>query len=354
MISYILRRILIMPVLLLGTTLLIFAMLQFLSPIERSALYVRSTPKNPAALDGIIKRYGLADPLYLQYWHWLAGRRDPQTGQMVGGVLRGELGYSRVGSQPVADLIRQKFPATVELALWTFIPMIGVGIWLGVQAAAHQNKLIDQVALIFSIIGYSFPTFVFGLLMLMLFYAELRWFPPGRLSDWAQAVVNSADFRSYTHLITLDALLNLRFRVFVDALRHLVLPVATLCYVEWALFVRVTRSAMLESLRQEYVTTARAKGLPEREVINRHALRNALIPVSTLASLTVAGLLGGVVIVETVFNYPGLGQAAAAAAAQLDVVTVLGFALFDGVILILANLATDIMYGFIDPRVRLQ
>ncbi len=353
MVTYVARRLLATPIMLFGVTVIIFGMLQALSPIERSALYVRSTPKNQAALDGIIKRYGLADPLYLQYWHWLVGRRDPGTGRATGGVLRGDLGYSRVGAQPVADLIRQKFPATLELTLWTFIPMIGVGIWLGVQAAAHRNRPFDQFARIFSIIGYSFPTFVFGLLMLMLFYAELRWFPPGRLSEWAQRSVNSGEFRSYTHLITLDALLNLRLDIFLDALRHLILPVLTLCYVSWALYLRVMRSSMLDSLGQEYVVTARAKGLSDHQVTRRHALPNALIPMATLGALTVAGLLGGVVIIETIFGYPGIGQAAAAAAAQLDVVTVLGFALFDGVILILANLVADVLYGYIDPRVRL-
>ncbi|HEX9117398.1 MAG TPA: ABC transporter permease, partial [Anaerolineae bacterium] len=146
---------------------------------------------------------------------------------------------------------------------------------------------------------------------------------------------------------------NLRLDIFLDALRHMVLPIITLSYISWALFLRVTRSSMLETMRQEYVNTARAKGLPERVVINRHARPNALIPVATLAGLQVAGLLGGVVITETVFNYPGIGSAAAAAAEQLDVVTVLGFALFNGVILVIANLVVDIMYAYLDPRVRM-
>ncbi len=154
--------------------------------------------------------------------------------------------------------------------------------------------------------------------------------------------------------MTVDALLNGRFDIFLDALRHLVLPILTLAYINWALFLRVTRSSMLETLRQEYVTTARAKGVAERDVINKHARPNALIPVVTLAGFQVAVLLGGVVITETVFNYPGIGSAAAAAAAQLDVVTVLGFALFIGVILILANLVVDVMYAVLDPRVRLS
>jgi peptide/nickel transport system permease protein len=354
MTAYIIRRIMLLPVLLIGVTLMIFGMLQFIGPVERSALYVRDIPHTDKAVEGIIKRYGLDQPLYVQYWRWLVGKVDSETGEVKGGILRGDFGYSRVGSQPVADLIKQRFPNTLDLALWSIAPIIGVGLWLGVQAAVHHNKLFDQAARIFSIVGSSFPTFVFGLLMLMLFYANLQWFPPGRLSDWANQVVRSPDFNTYTSLVTFDSLLNGRFDVFLDALRHMFLPVLTLSYINWAGFLRVTRSSMLETLRQDYVTTARAKGVKEKDVINKHARPNALIPVTTIAGFQVVGLLGGVVITETVFNYPGIGSAAAAAASSLDVVTVLGFALFNGFVLIIANLIVDVMYGVIDPRVRLS
>jgi peptide/nickel transport system permease protein len=329
-------------------------MLQFLSPVERSALYVRDIPKNENAIKGIIKRYGLDKPLYEQYWVWLTGTVDANTGERHGGIVFGNFGYSRTGSQPVAELIATRFPNTLDLTIWAVAPVILVGIWLGVQAAVHQNSIIDQAARIFSIVGTSFPTFVFGLLMLMLFYVKLGWFPPGRMSDWASIVVRSADFHHYTTLLTFDALLNARFDVFLDALRHMAMPILTLSYISWATFLRVTRSSMLETLRMEYVTTARAKGLTEHDVIFKHARPNAMISVVTLAGFSVVGLLGGVVITETVFNYPGIGQAAANAAAQLDVVTVLGFALFDGLILIVANLVVDVLYAVVDPRVRLS
>jgi peptide/nickel transport system permease protein len=353
MTNYIIRRLLLIPVLLVGVTLIIFGMLQFLSPVERASLYVRDIPKTSGAMNGIIRRYGLDDPLPVQYWRWLVGRVDPVTHKVVGGILRGDFGYSRVGSEPVVNVIKKRFPATLELSLWSVFPIISIGLWLGVQAAVHHNSLFDQAARIFSIIGASFPTFVFGLLVLMLFYAELRWFPPGRVSDWAYRLINSSSYHQYTSLVTIDALLNGRFDIFLDALRHLALPILTLSYINWATFLRVTRSSMLETMGQEYVVTARAKGLPEKDVINKHARPNALIPITTLAGFQVVGLLGGVVITETVFNFPGIGSAAATAATQLDVVTVLGFALFDGFILILANLIVDVMYGVIDPRVRL-
>lgn len=351
MLTYIVRRLLLVPVLLFGVTVLIFAMLQFLSPVMRSALYVKDIPKNENAINGIIKQYGLDQPIYVQYWRWLVGHTV--NGQRKGGIIFGDFGYSRTASQPVVDLIRNRFPNTLDLTIWAVAPVILVGIWLGVQAAVHQNGFIDQAARIFSIVGTSFPTFVFGLLMLMIFYANLQWFPPGRLSDWANQAVYLSSFHHYTSLLTFDALLNGRLDIFWDAMRHMLMPILTLSYISWATFVRVTRSSMLETLRMEYVTTARAKGLRERDVIRKHAQPNAMIPVITLAGFQVIGLLGGVVITETVFNYPGIGQAAASAAAQLDVITVLGFALFDGFILIVANLVVDVLYGVIDPRVRL-
>ncbi|MCL7455005.1 MAG: ABC transporter permease, partial [Anaerolineae bacterium] len=146
----------------------------------------------------------------------------------------------------------------------------------------------------------------------------------------------------------------LRLDVFWDALRHMVLPVITLCYIQWAMLLRLTRSSMLEALNQDYMTTARAKGLSENTVINRHALPNALIPVVTVGGLTVVGLISGVVITETIFNIPGMGRAAAAAAQNLDVLTAVAFTMFSALLLIVANLVIDILYAFLDPRVRLS
>jgi peptide/nickel transport system permease protein len=329
-------------------------MLQLLSPTERSALYVADFPKTPNALANIITRYGLDDPLPVQYWHWMVGRVDPVTGDTVGGILRGDFGFSRTGREPVIDMLKRRLPVSAELALWSILPIIVVGVWLGIQAALNHNKFIDQAARIFAILGYSFPTFVFGLLVLLIFYAKLGWFPPGRLSTEFSQVILQPDFNRVTEMNTVDALINLRFDIFLDALRHIILPVITLSYLSWALLLKVTRSSMLEALRQDYVTTARSKGLSENTVISRHVLKNALIPVATIAGATVAGLLNGVVITETIFNWNGLGKAAADAALNLDVLTMLGYALFTAILFVLVNLAVDVMYGLLDPRVRLE
>jgi len=353
MTNYIIRRLLLVPVLLIGVTLIIFGMLQLLGPVERSALYVRDFPKNEKQIEGLIRKYGLDKSFFEQYWRWLNGVIDPGSGERQGGILYGDFGYSRTASQPVVDLVKERFPNTVDLALWTVNPMLSVGVWLGVKAAVNQNKFIDQAARMYSIIGTSFPTFVFGLLILMLLYAKLGWFMPGKMSDWVSKLIFSGQLKQYTHLLTIDALLNLRFDVFWDAMRHMIMPIITLSYINWATFVRVTRSSMLETLRQDYVVTARAKGLKENDVINKHARPNAMLPVVTMAGGSIVGLLGGVVITETVFNSPGIGKASADAAANLDVVTILGLAIFSGTILILSNLIVDIVYAFIDPRVRL-
>lgn len=354
MTAYIIRRLLILPIIMIGVTLLIFAMMQFLGPVERSALYIRDFPKTQGQIDAVIRRYGLDDPFLVQYWNWLVGREDPETGEIVGGILRGDLGFSRTGREPVIDLLKRRLPVTVELALISMVPIVTIGIWLGMQAALHHNKPIDQAARVFAILGYSFPTFVFGLLVLLIFYAKLGWFPPGRLSTQFALEVGRSGFTNYTNMLTIDSILNLRFDIFLDALRHLVLPVMSLSYLSWALLLKVTRSSMLEALRQDYVTTARAKGLSERVVTNRHVRKNALIPVATIAGTTVASLFNGVVITETIFDIPGLGSAAAAAALSLDVMTMLAYALFTAFLFVSVNLLVDVMYAVLDPRVRLS
>ncbi|NIN69397.1 MAG: ABC transporter permease subunit [Anaerolineae bacterium] len=342
MIAYIVRRLMILPIILFGVTVLIFGMMSFLEPAQRASLYVQAIPKGAGELDRIIEKYGLDDPMYVQYFRWLKG------------VLRGDLGFSRTGRQPVLATIKRYIPASFELAIWAAVPLLWVGIQLGVISALHHNKFIDQIMRVFAIVGWSFPTFVFGLLVLMIFYAKLQWFPAGRLSEWASQVVLSDEFTRFTGMNTVDALLNLRLDIFWDALRHLILPVITLSYVSWALVLRVTRSSMLEVLRADYVTTARSKGVKERLVIDKHAKPNALIPVATVGGIVMIGLMSGVVITETVFNYRGLGWWVATSAGQLDVISVLGFSLFYGVLVVCGNLVVDVMYAYLDPRVRLQ
>jgi peptide/nickel transport system permease protein len=190
--------------------------------------------------------------------------------------------------------------------------------------------------------------------MLLIFYGFLDWLPPGRLSQWASTEVSSPDFVRYTGSNLIDAAMNWRWPIFFDSLRHLIAPVITLTYVNLANMTRVMRTSMLETLRQDYIRTARAKGLERRVIENKHARRNALLPVVTMAGMELAYMMGGVVITETIFDYHGLGQFAATAAANLDFPAVLGFALYFAVVLVVINLVVDLLYPLIDPRVILK
>ncbi|MCF8002250.1 MAG: ABC transporter permease [Halanaerobiales bacterium] len=343
MINYIVRRLLILPLILFGVTLLVFGMLMMLGPYQRLATYVQDPSQlKGGGLDKLITKYGLDDPFYMQYGRWAKG------------ILQGDLGWSEAAGAPVARAIMDRFPATLELAILGVIPVIFGGIWLGVFSAVHHNDFWDHATRVFSTVGWSFPTFVFGLIILMIFYGVLGWTPPGRLSNWALELKNTEEFIRYTDMNIVDGLLNGNFAFVFDSLRHLVAPVFTLAVVWWAFILRITRSSMLETLRKDYIRTARAKGVKENVVINKHARRNALIPVVTVAGPMVLGLLGGIVTVETVFGYRGLGLLAYQAATRLDYAGILGIAMYFGGILVLINLIVDVSYAFIDPRIRLE
>jgi len=337
--------------------MLIFSVISLMTPLHRAQAMFTSELSNQARLrdfDGLIQKYGLDEPVYIQYWNWMVGRKDPESGEIQGGVLRGNLGWSQVGRSSVLDVIKRRSPSTLELILWSAIPMIVLSIWLGVKSAVNQNKPIDHILRIAAITGWSIPTFVLGFVLLMYFSVQLHLLAPGRLTLDIKQIVDSAEFTQYTKLYTIDALLNLRFDVFVDALKHIVLPAATLAVANFGFLYRVTRFSMLETLGQEYITTARSKGLPEETIIREHALPNALNPVITVGGLILVGFLNNVVITEVVFNFPGLGIFLANAAISLDLISVAGITLFSSVVLIIGNLFVDILYGVVDPRVRLD
>jgi len=340
--AYIIRRILLLIPTLIGVSLLIFSVIQVLSPEQRAALYIRSE-KEAANMEEIIEKYHLRDPFYVQYFIWITQ------------VLQGNLGWNEKSPRgPVLNNILSRAPTSIELALATAPVIIITGIIMGVAAAVHRDKLIDHVTRVTSIIGWSFPSFWLGILLLAIFYAALGWVGPGRLSPEADVFVISSQFTRYTGMNTIDGLLNGQPWITLDAINHLILPVISLTVQIVALIVRVMRSSMLEALTKGYIVAARAKGLSQKEVINKHARRNALIPVVTLAGMLCAGLLTGVVITETVFNIPGLGQYAAhMALSPPDIAGVLGFTLFTGTLFVVVNLIVDITYAYIDPRIRL-
>lgn len=347
MIKYIVRRLLLLPVILFVITLILFALILRLPVEQRVMLYIPSF--NPHITDEQfeilmqrqIERYGLDEPFPVQYARWMEE------------LITGGWGYSPTWRQSVLEGIRQRAPVTLELALAALIPAVALAFWAGSVAGRRVGDLPDHAIRAASFVAWAFPPFILALMLLDIFYAGLGWFPPERLSLWASTVVNAEAFRSYTGLLTVDALLNGRLDIFWDAVRHLALPAFALALTEWALLTRIMRSSLLEALRQDYVATARAKGLPERAVTNRHARRNAILPFISAGGVVTSTLLSGIVVVEVIFSYHGIGSWAVKSMLSSDVPVAVGFALFSCGITVLASLLADLLYALVDPRVRL-
>jgi ABC-type dipeptide/oligopeptide/nickel transport system permease component len=247
--TFILRRLLMLPLVFFGVTVIIVLLMQLLTPAQRAAAYVRS--ENQAnMIPEIIRQYRLDEPWYIQYGLWL------------GRLANGDLGYSRTTNEPVLTTLRKRLPTTAELAFLAIVPVIGIGIFLGTAAALNRDGPIDQVVRVMSILGWSLPTFVLGIWLLVIFYGLLGWFQPGRISTEFAIQIATGGFRHYTGFLTIDALLNGRPDIALNALRHLVLPVITLATVQSAQIMRVMRSSLLDALSEDYVRTAKAKGLP--------------------------------------------------------------------------------------------
>jgi len=263
-------------------------------------------------------------------------------------VMNGDLGMSSLTNRPVLEDILRFFPATLELA--TIATIIGVlfGVPLGVAAAVYRDRWPDQVARVLGLVGYSVPTFWFGLIGLLVFYGILGWVGgPGRLGVFYEDVV-----RPVTGVILIDAAIAGEWEVFWNAVSHVVLPASILAYYSLAYISRMTRSFMLEQLAQEYVTTARVKGMGEGRVIWVHALRNIAVPLTTVIALSYANLLEGSVLTETVFAWPGLGRYLTSALLSADMNAVLGATIVVGLVFVGVNLLSDVLYRLLDPRAR--
>ena len=290
---------------------------------------------NPEMVAAFRAKWGLDRPFYRQYLTYL------------GNLARGDLGVSIRTQRPVAADLRKSFPATIELALFSMILAVAFGLLFGIVSAIKRNSAVDQTVRALSIVGVSVPSFWFGLMLLMVFYAWIGWAPgPGRLSPMFSAPA------AVTGMYTVDALIAGDWALAWDALRHLVLPGIVLAAYTMGLITRTTRSSLLEVMSMDYIRTARAKGLGERLVIVGHALKNALIPVITIIGIGFGNLLGGMVVVETVFAWQGIGQYAYQAAGNLDFPAIVGVALLVAINYAVINLVIDVLYGVIDPRVR--
>jgi peptide/nickel transport system permease protein len=344
--EYIVRRLLLLIPVLLGVSLITFALTRSVG--DPAAIYIDERCSiNPACVEAIHHRYGFDLPLPLQYIRYMQA------------LFAGDLGYSRTAKLQVSDAIAAFFPATFELATASMLIAVVLAIPLGVISATKRDRPIDHATRIFALSGVSVPVFWLALMLKWTLYLRAfelfgtPLFPPQGRSESSLYGVPGAPVPAVTNLYTIDAILAHNWQGLGDALWHLALPSITLAFGTMAVITRMMRSSMLEVLNQEYIKTARSKGLDERVVIKKHARRNALIPTTTVIGLAFGGLLGGAVLTETVFAWPGLGQWSASAITNTDNAAIMGFTLLAAIVYVLANLAVDILYAYLDPRIRL-
>ena len=333
--AFIARRIVLASFILVIVSVATFLLAHAVPGDPITAILSERQANNPEVRAALEKRWGLDKPLPVQYVYY------------VRNLLRGDWGESISKRTPVAQELRSRVPATIELASYALFFAVIVGIPLGIVSALNHDRWPDHVARFVTLIGTSIPVFWLGLLLLYVFFYRLEWLPgPGRLDVGMEAPP------TITGMVTVDAAIHRDWNVLAAALKRLVLPAIVLGSFAMGILARMLRSSRLASLSDDYVRTARAKGLGERSVVGGHALRNALIPTVTVLGLTTAGLLAGAVLTETIFSWPGVGSFAVSAAVKLDYPALLGVTLVVAIIYVLVNLIVDIIYGLLDPRIR--
>ena len=317
---------------LLGVSVVVFAMVRAIPGDPAQILLGQAA--TPDQVADVRARLGLDQPLITQYLLFIRG------------ALTGDLGDSLVVGQPVTTVLLERFPATLELTLAALLFAIAVGVPVGVIAAVRQYSLLDKITSVVALTGVSMPVFWLALVLVVVFTVRLDWLPfPGRVGG-------DVAFTSYTGLYLLDTLITLNFAAFWDVLRHLILPAVALGTIPMAVITRMTRSSMLEVMNEDYVRTARAKGVVPRRVVFRHALRNAMLPTITVIGLQFGLLMGGAILTETIFGWPGVGQIAIESVNRRDYAMIQGVVLYGAALFVLINLLVDILYAVLDPRVR--
>lgn len=334
MLAYIVRRIMIMIPTLLGVTIIVFLMLHA-TPGDPAELLMGERATEDS-LQQLRDHLGLNKPLYVQY------------GMFMGRLLKGDLGETIWTRQKVWTEVKQRFPATIELSLVALFISCVAGMILGIISATKQYSVFDYVSMVGALAGVSMPIFWLGLVFMLIFSLNLGWLPlSGRLSI-------GIDLEMVTNFYILDAVITRNWPAFKDAVWHIIMPAVTLSTIPTAIVARMTRSAMLDVLRQDYIKTAKAKGLSQLKVIFKHALRNAMIPVVTTIGLQFGVLLGGAILTETIFAWPGVGKWMYDAVMQRDYMVIQGGTLFIAGLFVLINLCVDVFYAVINPRISIQ
>jgi peptide/nickel transport system permease protein len=334
MLRFVVRRLLLLVPILLGLSILVFLWIRALPGSPAIALLgERATPESIAQIN---RQYGLDKPLPVQYWRYLKT------------TSRGNFGESTKSRQPVIEEFKRRFPATVELSIAAGLFSLILGIPLGFFAAKRYQGLLDHASLVVSLVGISTPIFFLALILKYIFAVKLGWLPSvGRIS-----VLIELDHP--TNFYVLDAILAGNWEAFVDTIKHLILPAIALGSIPLAIIARITRAAVLDVQNEDYVRTARAKGLPPITVDYRHVLRNAMLPISTIIGLQVGLLLSGAVLTETVFAFPGIGSWLVEGIKARDYPVIQAGVLFVAVIVVFVNLLVDVSYGLLNPRIRLS
>lgn len=329
----ILRRIALTVPVLVGVTVLTFAVSHAVAGDPARAL--AGIYANEATVETIREKWGLDESLPEQY------------GTYVSRLVTGDLGTSIQTRNPVLDDIGDRLPATLELAFFALFLMCGLGIALGVAAAAWRDRGADHTARFIVVLGGAIPSFFLALLLQLLFFRELGWLPAtGRLDDFAQPP------RDLTGFYLVDSALTLDGAAFADSLEHLLLPGLTLALFGIAGVTRMTRQSMIEVLQQDYIRAARARGIPMRTVVLRHALRNSLIPTITVIGLLFGSMIGGAVVIEWVFAWPGIGSYATTSITNLDYTAIMGVAVVIALVYVAVNVIVDIAYMLLNPQIR--
>jgi ABC-type dipeptide/oligopeptide/nickel transport system permease component len=340
--EYVIRRLALMIFVLFGVSAIVFYLARgFPSAFAPWAQYI-TYKMRPEQINAIIKAHGFDQPLYLQYWYWLVD------------VFHGDWGFSNwANGLPTYTVFASRFPFTVELTITATIMTLMIGIPLGILSALKNNTAPDHASRIIALTGYSTPAYWFGyILQLVFFYYFYTWGLPNLPSGGVISQNLSGTVPAVTGLPILDGIIAGNLTYTTDALAHVILPAFNLSFISLGYLARIVRASMLEVLRQDFIIMARSKGLAERTVIYRHALRNAMIPAMTLTGLFFAGLLGGAMITETVFSWPGVGNVSLRAVFQGDSNFLLLYSLVTALIIVVANLVVDVLYVFLDPRIK--
>ncbi|WP_035055659.1 ABC transporter permease subunit [Andreprevotia chitinilytica] len=333
MFTFILRRLAVVIPTFIGITILAFALIHLI-PGDPVLVMMGERNLDPVFYKAAMHRLGLDQPLYMQYWHYLVH------------AVHGDLGQSISTQEPVLSEFLKLFPATLELSICAIIFATIVGLAAGIIAATRRGTVVDHTVMGAALTGYSMPIFWWALMLVIFFSVYLGWTPvSGRLDlEFEVAPV--------TGLMLVDTLLAKDFDAFKSAVMHLILPAIVLGTIPMAVIARMTRSSMLEVLREDYIRTARAKGLSRTRIVLVHALRNALMPVVTVIGLQVGTLLAGAVLTETIFSWPGIGKWLIDSISRRDYPVVQGGILLVATMIILVNLLVDLLYGVINPRIR--